>query len=101
MRRITGALREHVFQSTCPTEVDEALEGGSGRDGGAGETGRGKDEGEDRNRCLNGPYMVDVRYDISSDQVAVLICSICSSVDGVCALKRKSFLGVRSYQVHS
>lgn len=81
MRRVTGAIRNHVLNPTCSAteesaaatvaaemEVARRVGAGAGADtGGVGAKG---------GRCWSEPFMVDIRYDTATEQVrfCVLAC---------------------------
>lgn len=62
MRRIKGVLREHVFQESC-SAADGYPEGAMEKTDVAA--------GERNERCWADPFLVDIRYDISTDEVCV------------------------------
>lgn len=67
MQRIAGALREHILD---PRQTCSAVDGD-----GVGVVGRGRapGRGEVGGLCWKEPFMVDIRYDTSTDQVCVCV----------------------------
>ncbi len=69
MRRLTGAIRNHVLNPTCSAtdevEVAAAVERKREEGGGVAKGGR----------CWSEPFMVDIRYDTSTEQVCVRVCA--------------------------
>eukprot|EP00904_Undaria_pinnatifida_P001512 jgi/Undpi1/11361/HiC_scaffold_30.g13658.m1 len=62
MRRITGILREHVLEAPCSGAQGQTGAGQITPGGGGGE-GQGGDR-----RCWAEPFMVDIRYEKSTEQ---------------------------------
>lgn len=69
MRRITGALREHVFQPTCSAAGASSTGEEVVREGSGGDKGDRGASGNSGKRCWIEPFMVDIRYDTSTDEV--------------------------------
>lgn len=74
MRRLTGAIRNHVLNPTCSatdeaagTAAGEGYQAGRGRGAGAG-AGDGA-VAPRGGRCWIEPFVVDIRYDTSTEQV--------------------------------
>ena len=65
MRRITGILREHVLEAPCSGAQGQTGAGQITPGGGGGE-GQGGDR-----RCWAEPFMVDIRYEKSTEQVHI------------------------------
>ncbi|CBJ33632.1 conserved unknown protein [Ectocarpus siliculosus] len=99
MRRLTGAIRNHVLNPTCAATDEGAEETGSpegqGRGGGGGRPAQGgyggsssSSRGGGGGRCWSEPFMVDIRYDASTEQVSFHRCEP-DYADGLTELQRE------------
>ncbi|CAM9495410.1 unnamed protein product [Scytosiphon promiscuus] len=71
VRRISGAIREHVLQPKCP-----AVDAAAGAQAVAGPGGSAsEDEGRRHGEGHRGPFVLDIRYDASTEQVAFHRCA--------------------------
>lgn len=77
MRRVTGAIRNHVLNPACSATEEAAAGAGARNEVAKGvEAGVGTDTGDGGvkgGRCWSAPFMVDIRYDTTTEQV----CSLC------------------------
>ncbi|CAM9980275.1 unnamed protein product [Ascophyllum nodosum] len=87
MRRITSALREHVLPTTCSAAAD-------GEGLGAGRVAMDTDQVAGVERlCWEGPFLVDIRYETSSDQVSFYRCAP-DYAEGLTELQREHLSAV-------
>lgn len=89
MQRITGTLREHVLyvSGDCHWRAGAGAEGGDG-DGDRASRGRVDQEHDagSTGRCWQEGFMVDIRYDTSTDEVCLSHVVLSPRVDVVCRL---------------
>eukprot|EP00903_Cladosiphon_okamuranus_P010872 g10269.t1 len=74
MRRLRGAIRNHVLNQNpaCSATEEAAAAGAVGEAGVAADTEGGEASG---GRCWIGPFMVDIRYDTTTEQVSFHRCA--------------------------